>query len=243
LANGSQNERDKKLLMIPPYPNENNKTIIATPNENPVLEKLEIHLTTEKKVVEATINDMIKDFTILCNSLKEDIYQRIDSQVITLKANLNYFRTKMNSIYSKHEPDGIQNRRESLVKSLKNSKSVVEYEIAMKNLKNDIEEIKILGGDIQKGDESIKMMFNELKSQSLAVPKIALGQSLSVDEFNKSWRVFMRDYMLKAFELTEPIMPLSLGLVEVVKPELNWMNQKEKGYESEEEDMGGLFGD
>jgi len=70
----------------------------------------------------------------------------LDDQVITLKQNFSYYKSKLNNFYSKSDETNLNPTKEDLLARLNRAGKVDDFELIIKNIVDDLAETKILEG-------------------------------------------------------------------------------------------------
>jgi len=150
------------------------------------IEKLSRHIEEEKQRLSAAFDSLIEEFTKQCSSQKEEAFQLLDKQVITLKLNYSYYKSKIDQYYgSDSEDKSSLTDKEVLIEKINKCQDTNEMEVLIKNIKDDIQEAsnkqdgetKIL--EIKKG---LLEICEELTRQSDSLPKSKFLISSDIQE-------------------------------------------------------------
>ena len=211
--------------------------------EEEIMSKLNLQIDSEKKFVKEAIDFLLKNFGQMCLKAKENIFNSLDNQVVTMQANFNYLKNKINHVFEEIKEDQ-SDKKMVIVDLLNNTKTIEEFEALIKNLKNYIEEMKHFEerpDNLGTSYENIKKMFNDLAEQLLLLPKTQanLNQNPNIRIIENFQSIF-DDFIKSSFDIDEAILPLSLGVKNPLL-DYNMIIEDDKliegGYESDEEEM------
>jgi hypothetical protein len=208
---------------------------LESQRENDVLNKLKTHIVAEKENVDTLVQKIQNRFNEILNYIRADAHSLLDNQMLMLKANYTYFQTKLNNLSIDKNGDTVRN-------VLNNASNLREYEALIKNLKNDLEEAKIIETDASLKHhlitDNLKKIHDSLKGQEHSFPKLVINAkieegSVELDEFFGMFDQTVLTVLKKAFEISDQIMPIEFN--PLPSGLMTSEEQMDKGYESEEE--------
>lgn len=191
-----------------------NNLIEFLSSENESVEKLSYHIEKEKEKVGEAFNNILQEFTLLCHSKKEEIFRQLDKQVLTLKLNYNYYKSKIDKYYNKDKEDELNPDKETLVHRINNCHDTNEVEVLVKNIKDDILEAstykdpKVKMNEIKEG---INGLAQELKKQSTVFPKSSFEDYSTVESSVKKFKDAISPLMEEFTTINEQIYEFSLS--------------------------------
>jgi hypothetical protein len=148
--------------------------------EETSLANLKIHIDKQKLVVESSVDEILSDFTKLCHKTKKEVCARLDNQVTDLKLNYQYYKSKLHSFYSKSDEDMANPGKEEILTKLNRAADYTSYELAIKNITDDLVSSRTLGGSMEEKmkqmKESLQEMGTLLKLQSKSSPTLAMTE-------------------------------------------------------------------
>jgi vacuolar-type H+-ATPase subunit I/STV1 len=138
--------------------------------------KVTLHVEEQKLMVAKAIDQILVEFTNLCNKSKKDVFARLDNQVITLTLNYQYYQSRLNNFYYQKEEDNANLDQDQIIAKLNQIEKYEEYELAIKNIRDDLLSLATLGDTIE---EKLNAMYHSLrdmeavlKAQSKALPTL-----------------------------------------------------------------------
>jgi hypothetical protein len=178
------------------------------------LANLKIHIDKQKVVVENSIEQILTDFTILCHKTKKEVCTSLDNQVTNLKFNYQYYKSKLHSFYSKSDEDMANPGKEEILTKLNRATDYENYELAIKNITDDLVSSRTLGGTMEEKmkqmKESMKEMGDLLKLQGKTVPTLAMTEGDKEELTTQVTGVVMPCFK-NGFTIQESIFEFSLG--------------------------------
>mmetsp|Transcript_7087 Transcript_7087/g.6341 ORF Transcript_7087/g.6341 Transcript_7087/m.6341 type:complete len:223 (+) Transcript_7087:100-768(+) len=146
---------EAKLLDTAP-----NEWVEFLANEDDCLSKLTLHIEEEKTRINDGINLLLQEFTMLCHNKKELIFKNLDLQLINLKSNFTYYKSKLDKYFGQ---EGQENNmtKEDIIYKMDQCNTIDDFEVVVKNIKDDMAEASLTGDADQKLKE-IKEGMTEL---------------------------------------------------------------------------------
>jgi hypothetical protein len=178
------------------------------------LANLKIHIDKQKLVVENSVDEILSDFTNLCHKTKKEVCASLDNQVTDLKLNYQYYKSKLHSFYSKSDEDMANPGKEEILTKLNRAADYTSYELAIKNITDDLVSSRTLGGSMEEKmkqmKESIQEMGNLLKLQGKSAPTLAMTEG-GVQELMSEIKDVVVPCFKEGFTIQESIFEFSLG--------------------------------
>jgi len=166
---------------------------------------LEKHIDREKQRVEESFNSILQEFTLLCHGKKEEMMTKLDNQLVLLKRNYQGYRAKIDKYFNNEEDQ--QNDKESLIGRINKCFDASDFEILVRNIKEDIlrasfsEDDRSIADDIQ---TNLKNFAQELKRQSNAIPRLSFNDLASINKSLEEVKKFMEELS----EINDPIVDI-----------------------------------
>jgi len=155
--------------------------------EDEKIQRLSQHIEQENERVNATLNLMIQEFTVLCHAKKEEMARLLDKQVLTLKHNYTYYKSKIDKSYSKDQKNELNPDRETLIDRINQCEDTNQMEMFVKNLKYDLlEASRDHNPDLE--INKIRLLAQELQQQADFVPKSLFCDQPMIEESLKKFK-------------------------------------------------------
>jgi len=180
--------------------------------EEEKIQKLSQNVEIEKERVNAVFNTMIQEFTLLCHSKKEEISRQLDKQVLTLKLNYTYYKSKVDKYYNKDKEEELNPDRDTLISRINQCEDTNQMEVLIKNVKDDLLEASSHQDPslkIKEIKESFKGLAQELQRQANSVPKTKFCDQTALDDSLKRFREATDSLMEDFVEIDDQISELS----------------------------------
>jgi len=182
-------------------------------DEEQRVEKLSQHIEKEKERVANAFHTILQEFTLLSHSKKEEIFRALDKQLVCLKLNYEYYRSKIDRYYNK-EKEELNPDKSTLVEKINSCKDTNEVEVLVKNIKDDILEASTYKDPqikINEVKEGLNNLANELKRQSNSFPRSCFNNFEGVDESLKKFRDAVNPLMEDFTSIDDQVYELSLS--------------------------------
>jgi hypothetical protein len=138
----------------------------------------------------------------------------LDNQVTDLKLNYQYYKSKLHSFYNKSDEDMANPGKEEILTKLNRVADYTSYELAIKDITDDLVSSRTLGGTMEEKmktmKENIQEMGNLLKIQGKSVPTLAMTES-GVQELINQIKEVVVPCFKDGFTIQESIFEFSLG--------------------------------
>jgi len=180
--------------------------------EDEKIQKLSQNVEIEKERVNAVFNSMIQEFTLLCHSKKEEIARQLDKQVLTLKLNYTYYKSKVDKYYNKNKEEELNPDRDTLISRINQCEDTNQMEVLIKNVKDDLLEASSHQDPqlkIKEIKESFKGLAQELQRQANSVPKTKFCDQAAIDDSLRQFREATDSLMEDLVEIDDQISELS----------------------------------
>jgi len=191
-----------------------NQLVEFLSQEEQDIEKLTHHIEQEKQRVGDAFNAILQEFTLLCHSKKEDIFRQLDKQLVCLKLNYTYYKSKIDRYYSKSNENELNPDKDTLIEKMNQCQDTNEAEVLVKNIKDDILEattykdpqIKI--AEIKDGLNNLAV---ELKRQSAIFPQSSFHDLAAIEDSLKKFKDVVNPLMEDFSEIDNQIYEFSLS--------------------------------
>jgi len=191
-----------------------NQLVEFLSQEEQDIEKLTHHIEQEKQRVGDAFNAILQEFTLLCHSKKEDIFRQLDKQLVCLKLNYTYYKSKIDRYYSKSNENELNPDKDTLIEKMNQCQDTNEAEVLVKNIKDDILEattykdpqIKI--AEIKDGLNNLAI---ELKRQSAIFPQSSFHDLAAIEDSLKKFKDVVNPLMEDFSEIDNQIYEFSLS--------------------------------
>mmetsp|Transcript_24780 Transcript_24780/g.21985 ORF Transcript_24780/g.21985 Transcript_24780/m.21985 type:complete len:385 (+) Transcript_24780:92-1246(+) len=143
-------------------------------NEDEVVQKLQEHVNQEKLKVEQGFNDLIKTFGKLCKARKDEVYESLDKQLINVKANFAYYKSKLDRYFNPDATEDFIMNKSKIIDKINNSEVIEDLDLIIKNIKDDMQENEKLAEATDKKQEiknALSEAAKELQVQMKDLPK------------------------------------------------------------------------
>jgi len=180
--------------------------------EDEKIQKLSQHVEHEKERVNAAFNTIIQEFTLLCHSKKEEIARQLDKQVLTLKLNYTYYKSKVDKYYNKEKESELNPDKETLLGRINQCEDTNQMEVLVKNIKDDLLEASSHQDPqlkINQIKDSFKGLALELQQQANSIPQSKFCDQTAIDASLKQFREVTNSLMEDFVEIENQISELS----------------------------------
>jgi len=180
--------------------------------EDEKIQKLSQHVELEKERVNAAFNTIIQEFTVLCHSKKEEIARQLDKQVLTLKLNYTYYKSKVDKYYNKEKESELNPDKDTLLARINQCEDTNQMEVLVKNIKDDLMEASSHQDPqlkINQIKDSFKGLALELQQQANSVPQSKFFDQTAIDASLKQFRETTNSLMEDFVEIENQISELS----------------------------------
>jgi len=180
--------------------------------EDERIQKLSQQVEKEKERVNAAFNTILQEFTVLCHAKKEEIARQLDKQVITLKLNYTYYKSKVDKYYSKDNENDLNPDKDTLIGRINNCEDTNQMEVLVKNIKDDLQEASSHQDPQLKMNEikeSMKCLAQELQEQAASIPKSKFCDQSAIEESLKKFREITDSLMEDFVDVDTQISELS----------------------------------
>jgi len=177
--------------------------------EDERIERLSQEVEQEKERVNAVFSIMVQEFTALCHSKKEEVVRKLDRQVLTLKLNYGYYKSKVDKYYhTKKDHQEVNLDREALIEKINQCESTNEMELLVKNIKDDIFETSSHQSD-KEVKELLKDLSKALQEHASTIPKSRFCDQATIEESLKEFREMTTSLMEDLVEVEDQISEFS----------------------------------
>jgi len=163
------------------------------------------HIEREKQRVQHSFNSLLEEFTMLCHHKKEEILSKLDMQLILLKNNYAFYKSKIDKYYHNKNQDF---DKDSLIEKINQCQNTLEMEILVKNIKEDILKSNDSDNYLSKEEEikeGLKNFAQELNRQSNAIPRSTLNDLTIIQKSFEEVKKLMEEFS----EINDPITEIS----------------------------------
>jgi len=177
------------------------------------VQKLAQHIEKEKERVANAFHTILQEFTLLSHSKKEEIFRSLDKQLVSLKLNYEYYKSKIDRYYTKDKEE-LNPDKATLVEKINQCKDTNEVEVLVKNIKDDILEASTYKDPLIKMNEVKEGLNNlavELKRQSSLFPRSSFHNFEELEGSLKKFRDAMNPLMEDFASIDDQIYELSLS--------------------------------
>lgn len=175
--------------------------------------KLAQYIEKEKERVSNAFHIILQEFTLLSHTKKEEIFRSLDKQLISLKLNYEYYRSKIDRYYGK-EKDDLNPDKATLLERINQCKNTNELEVLVKNIKDDILEAttyKDPSIKMNEVKEGLNNLATELKRQSNCFPRSNFNSYDAIEDSLKKFREAVNPLMEDLTTIDDQIYELSLS--------------------------------
>jgi len=177
------------------------------------VQKLAQHIEKEKERVANAFHTILQEFTLLSHSKKEEIFRSLDKQLVSLKLNYEYYKSKIDRYYTKDKEE-LNPDKATLVEKINQCKDTNEVEVLVKNIKDDILEASTYKDPLIKMNEvkeGLNNLATELKRQSSLFPRSSFHNFEELEGSLKKFRDAMNPLMEDFASIDDQIYELSLS--------------------------------
>ena len=165
------------------------------------------HIEREKQRVQENFNSFLKELTLLCHSKKEEICSKLDIQLVLLKNNYTFYKSKIDKHYTN---DHQEFDKDSLIKKINECQGAQQLEILVKTLKEDLifqsnNESYDHQSQAEKRKAELKEFANELNRQSNTIPRPAFNDFSSRQKSLEEVKKLMKELYEIDYPITEII--------------------------------------
>lgn len=162
-----EGDLSKLLYDIPPEMNE----VLLLEEES--IKKFTKHIEGQKSNSENFFNKLILEFTHFCYQSKKRMHDNLDKQLQTFRSNHDYLRRKLVTFYPKNLSESQIANKDIIVKEFQKATSYLEIESLIKQIQNDLDEIKTFkANDPSTNYESLRQIALAVRKQAEQLPSV-----------------------------------------------------------------------
>jgi len=106
--------------------------------ESERLEQLSKHLEKQKSEVDYAIQELIKKFTQACLKKRDELWDKLDKELITFKYNYHYFEKQLKKQFANTRDEDVFPTKEALTNKMNNITTGVQLFTLVKDIKTDL---------------------------------------------------------------------------------------------------------
>lgn len=194
--------------------------------EEESIKKFEKHIQTQKAKVDHSMNQLIMHFTCLCHEAKNKAFDSLDSQLRTFRANHDYLRRKLILFYPKNLSVSQIANKDAIVKEIQKANNYLEIEALLKQIQNDLDEIKVFKTNSQSTSYTcLQELAKMVQKQVDNLPFFQSNLLGNIEALNNAFTKATTSFFEEHLSITNRIKEISIHTVSRLDTVLNINSQ------------------